>query len=149
MWTKEFRPVPVQVSDIDIQKESPCGHGVVICFSVYCGREAHFGELVDGQPADGILQNQLWVDTLVDEHKDQVLHKSPNWHLGSEVTVLSSRGTSLSESKSAWWVAPAVHAGTPCLSSFDGKDSWVSYRRPEELVHVYALQHSVRRPFDT
>lgn len=65
------------MSDIDIQKESPCGHGVVICFSVYCGREAHFGELVDGQPADGILQNQLWVDTLVDEHKDQVLHNPP------------------------------------------------------------------------
>ena len=76
MW-KEFSPVPAQVSDIDIQKESPCGHGVVICFSVYCGREAHFGELVDGQPADGILQNQLWVDTLVDEHKDQVLHNPP------------------------------------------------------------------------
>lgn len=63
---------PVQVSHIDVSKESPCGHGVVICFSVYCGHEAHFGELVDGQPADGILQNQLWVDTLVDDQKDQV-----------------------------------------------------------------------------
>ena len=62
----------MQVSDIDISKESPCGHGTVICFSVYCGREVHFGELVDGQPADGILQNQLWVDTLGDEHKGQV-----------------------------------------------------------------------------
>ena len=64
----------MQVADIDISKESPCGHGTVICFSVYCGREVHFGELVDGQPADGILQNQLWVDTLVDEEKSQVAH---------------------------------------------------------------------------
>ena len=61
-----------QVSHIDVSKESPCGHGIVICFSVYCGREVHFGELVDGQPADGILQNQLWVDTMADEHKSQV-----------------------------------------------------------------------------
>ena len=67
-----FSQCSLQVSHIDISKESPCGHGTVICFSVYCGREVHFGELVDGQPADGILQNQLWVDTLVDEHKGQV-----------------------------------------------------------------------------
>ena len=69
---KVVRHCSVQVSHIDISKESPCGHGTVICFSVYCGREVHFGELVDGQPADGILQNQLWVDTLADEHKSQV-----------------------------------------------------------------------------
>jgi len=62
----------VQVSHIDVSKESPCGHGTVICFSVYCGQNAHFGELVDDEPADGIVQNQLWVDTLADEHKDQV-----------------------------------------------------------------------------
>jgi hypothetical protein len=62
----------VQVSNIDITKESPCGHGTVICFSVYCGEDVHFGETVDGQPADGIVQSQLWVDTMVDDAKDQV-----------------------------------------------------------------------------
>ena len=67
----------VQVSFIDISKESPCGHGTVICFSVYCGAEAHFGELVDGQPADGVVQNELWVDTLVDDQKDQVSDQGP------------------------------------------------------------------------
>ena len=61
-----------QVSFIDVSKESPCGHGTVICFSVFCGAGAHFGELVDGQPADGAVQNELWVDTLVDDQKDQV-----------------------------------------------------------------------------
>ena len=67
-----FMLATVQVSFIDISKESPCGHGTVICFSVYCGAEAHFGELVDGQPADGVVQNELWVDTLVNDQKDQV-----------------------------------------------------------------------------
>ena len=62
-----------QVSHIDVAKESPCGHGIVICFSVYCGEDVNFGESLDGQPADGIIQNQLWVDTMVDDAKDQVL----------------------------------------------------------------------------
>ena len=58
----------LQVSHIDVTKESPCGHGVVICFSVYCGEDIDFGGSVDGE----ILQNQLWVDTMADGAKDQV-----------------------------------------------------------------------------
>jgi hypothetical protein len=70
MDTDDFSPW--QVSLIDVTKESPCGHGTVICFSVYCGEGAHFGELVAGEPADGVVQNQLWVDTMADDSKDQV-----------------------------------------------------------------------------
>lgn len=66
-----FFACDTEVSHIDISKESPCGHGRVICFSVYCGENVHFGDTVDGQPADGILQNQLWVDTMADDNKDQ------------------------------------------------------------------------------
>eukprot|EP00250_Pteridium_aquilinum_P010412 c19366_g1_i1 orf=224-3553(-) len=43
-----------EVSDIDVKKESPVGHGKVICFSIYCGPEADFG---DGKSC-------VWVDVL-------------------------------------------------------------------------------------
>ncbi|BFI30949.1 DNA polymerase I [Marchantia polymorpha subsp. ruderalis] len=49
-----------EVADIDIKKESPVGHGRMICFSVYCGPEADFG---DGK-------SRLWIDVL---GKDEVL----------------------------------------------------------------------------
>ncbi len=62
-----------QVAHIDITKESPCGHGTVICFSVYAGPRASFGECSpNGEPVDGLVQSQLWVDTMADERKDQV-----------------------------------------------------------------------------
>ena len=62
----------VQVSHIDVTKESPCGHGAVICFSVYAGPRTNFGEATpDGEPVDGIRQSQLWVDTMADDGKDQ------------------------------------------------------------------------------
>jgi len=60
------------VSHIDVSKESPCGHGTVICFSVYCGEGINFGESMGGEPADGVIQDQLWVDTMVDDTKDKV-----------------------------------------------------------------------------
>ena len=62
-----------QVSHIDVTKESPCGHGTVICFSVYCGEDIDFGGSGDGD----IRQNQLWVDTMVDGAKDQVYFTAP------------------------------------------------------------------------
>ncbi|KAH9288195.1 hypothetical protein KI387_032312 [Taxus chinensis] len=43
-----------EVADIDVKKESPVGHGKVICFSIYCGSEANFG---DGKSC-------VWVDVL-------------------------------------------------------------------------------------
>jgi hypothetical protein len=33
----------MQVADIDVKKVSPIGHGKCICFSVYCGYQADFG----------------------------------------------------------------------------------------------------------
>ncbi|BDA48148.1 probable DNA polymerase I at C-terminar half [Coccomyxa sp. Obi] len=66
-----FFACDTEVSHIDVAKESPCGHGTVICFSVYCGEDINLGESVDGQPADGITQSQLWVDTMVDDAKDK------------------------------------------------------------------------------
>ena len=44
----------MQVADIDIKKESPVGHGKIICFSIYCGSQADFG---NGKSC-------LWVDVL-------------------------------------------------------------------------------------
>ena len=43
-----------QVSDINVKKESPVGHGNVICFSIYCGPDADFGN----------GKNCIWVDVL-------------------------------------------------------------------------------------
>lgn len=49
-----------KVAYIDVKKESPCGHGKVICFSVYGGADIH---LAKEPPIDGCLKTQLWVDT--------------------------------------------------------------------------------------
>ena len=54
---------PVQVSDIDVTKESPCGHGRVICFSLYGGSDIHFG--AELPKAGAPRQDQLWVDTML------------------------------------------------------------------------------------
>ena len=54
---------PAQVSDIDVTKESPCGHGRVICFSLYGGPDMHFGAELPAARAP--RQNQLWVDTML------------------------------------------------------------------------------------
>ncbi len=55
----------VQVKDIDLSKESPCGHGFVTCFSIY-------GGTVDNEVCNfaadknAPCQDQLWVDTMLD-----------------------------------------------------------------------------------
>lgn len=43
-----------EVAYIDIKKESPVGHGKIICFSIYCGSQADFG---NGKSC-------VWVDVL-------------------------------------------------------------------------------------
>jgi hypothetical protein len=53
--------VTLQVSHIDVTKESPCGHGTVICFTIYCGDDVDFR----GNPDDGERQNMLFVDTML------------------------------------------------------------------------------------
>lgn len=50
----------LQVADIDVKKQSPCGHGTVICFSVYGGKDIH---LASEPPIHGVRKTQLWVDT--------------------------------------------------------------------------------------
>ncbi|KAK9818799.1 hypothetical protein WJX74_001704 [Apatococcus lobatus] len=50
--------VDTEVADIDVKKESPCGHGRVTSLSVYCGDDANFA--LPGEPS----KRQLWVDTL-------------------------------------------------------------------------------------
>ena len=32
------------IADIDVRKESPVGHGKIICCSIYCGSQADFGD---------------------------------------------------------------------------------------------------------
>ena len=50
----------MQVAFIDIKKQSPCGHGKVICFSIYGGEDTDFGT----GPLEGrCRKSQLWIDT--------------------------------------------------------------------------------------
>lgn len=50
-----------EVMDIDITRESPCCHGIITCFSLYCGPDMHFGS----EPAHegDVKKNMIWVDT--------------------------------------------------------------------------------------
>eukprot|EP00873_Tetraselmis_striata_P045984 jgi/Tetstr1/466248/TSEL_010804.t1 len=50
-----------EVAHIDVKKQSPVGHGQVICFSVHAGPHLHFGEGTSLDPANN--RNMLWVDT--------------------------------------------------------------------------------------
>lgn len=53
----------VQVAFIDVTKQSPCGHGKVICLSIYGGEDLHF----DNQPPiNGQKKTTLWIDTYFD-----------------------------------------------------------------------------------
>lgn len=62
--------VDTEVSDIDVTKESPCGHGRVICFSIYGGPDIHFGA---EPPTKGApRQDQLWVDTMLGNDEEEV-----------------------------------------------------------------------------
>ena len=74
------RSCALQVSDIDVTKETPVGHGKVTCFSVYCGPQMDFG----GGKA------RLWVDVL--KGGREVLHAFKPY-LESE-TILKVRGRS-------------------------------------------------------
>ncbi|KAL0051060.1 hypothetical protein WJX82_001248 [Trebouxia sp. C0006] len=58
-----------EVKDIDLSKESPCGHGFVTCFSIY-------GGTVDNEVCNFAAdenaprQDQLWVDTMLDGNEE-------------------------------------------------------------------------------
>jgi len=49
-----------EVAEINVLSESPVGHGRLVCFSIFCGDDVHFGL---GTP-NGVRQNKLWVDVL-------------------------------------------------------------------------------------
>ena len=49
-----------EVAEINVLSESPVGHGRLVCFSIFCGDDVHFGF---GTP-NGVRQNKLWVDVL-------------------------------------------------------------------------------------
>lgn len=56
-----------EVMDIDVTKHSPCCHGRVLCFSVYCGADIDFGN--EPLPAGAPVRSMLWVDTYLDGHE--------------------------------------------------------------------------------
>ena len=67
--------VPIQVSHIDVTKQSPCAWGRVICFSMYGGPQVD----LRADPSVGELQNMLWVDTMLsDEVSARSLALFPN-----------------------------------------------------------------------
>jgi DNA polymerase-1 len=53
-YKKHIHACDTEVAGIDVKKESPVGHGNIICFSIYCGSQADFG---NGKSC-------LWVDVL-------------------------------------------------------------------------------------
>ncbi|XP_018491979.1 DNA polymerase I B, chloroplastic/mitochondrial [Raphanus sativus] len=56
-----------EVSRIDVKSETPVDHGELICFSIYCGSEADFG---DGKSC-------IWVDVLGENGKDVLAEFKP------------------------------------------------------------------------
>ncbi len=42
--------------------QSPCCHGQVTCFSIYCGPDHHFGP----EPSPAVNRSMLWVDTYLE-----------------------------------------------------------------------------------
>jgi DNA polymerase-1 len=69
-----------EVAGIDVARESPCGHGRVICFSIYAGPDVDFGDPSGARGGGGggggdaatspspptTPQPQLFVDTMLD-----------------------------------------------------------------------------------
>lgn len=56
-----------QVKDINVSKESPCGHGIVTCFSIYGGSSGSGQVCNFAADASGPPQDRLWVDTMLDD----------------------------------------------------------------------------------
>lgn len=56
-----------EVMNIDVTRQSPCCHGTVTCFSLYCGPDIHFGSEFCGE--GDTPKSMLWVDTWLDGDK--------------------------------------------------------------------------------
>ena len=61
-----------QVKDINLSKESPCGHGIVTCFSIYGGRSGSGEACNFAADPRGPPQDRLWVDTMLDDQVCQL-----------------------------------------------------------------------------
>jgi DNA polymerase I len=48
-----FHAIDTEVINVDLKEQSPCGHGEIICFSIFCGPQYDFGS-----------GPKIWVDTL-------------------------------------------------------------------------------------
>jgi DNA polymerase I len=59
-----------EVMDIDVTSQSPCCHGRVICFSIYCGPDVDFGG--QGVSPTGTQRSVLWVDTYLGDDPARV-----------------------------------------------------------------------------
>ncbi|KAF2078634.1 hypothetical protein CYY_000005 [Polysphondylium violaceum] len=57
-----FHACDTEVVDLDLKKESPIGHGKVICFSIYCGPDIDFGN-----------GPRIWVDVMDDIQGKEIL----------------------------------------------------------------------------
>lgn len=55
------------MSDIEVKDETPVDHGKLICFSIYCGSEADFG---NGKSC-------IWVDVLGENGKEVLAEFKP------------------------------------------------------------------------
>lgn len=59
-----------EVMDIDVTRQSPCCHGKVTCFSLYCGPDVHFGS--DPCEDGDVPKSMLWVDTWLNGEEDKM-----------------------------------------------------------------------------
>lgn len=57
----------MQVANIDVKGETPVDHGELICFSIYPGPEADFGD----------KKSCIWVDVLDGDGKDLLKEFAP------------------------------------------------------------------------
>lgn len=86
----------MQVSHIDVTKQSPCAWGTVICFSLYGGPEVD----LRADTTAGERQNMLWVDTMLGDKVrawiSVVLRRRCDWAAtrGPGTAVVSREGGS-------------------------------------------------------
>lgn len=92
-----------EVSDIDVKKESPVGHGKVICFSIYCGPKADFGNGKSCVWVDSLDTSKEILDAFKDYFEDSSIKKV--WHNFSfDRHVLANHGI-----KAAGFYADTMH----------------------------------------
>jgi DNA polymerase I len=58
-----------EVMNIDVTRESPCCHGTVTCFSLYCGPDVHFGS--DPHNERDTPKSMVWVDTWLNGEREE------------------------------------------------------------------------------